>query len=138
VLPRATWDRAAELARDLDSVPALVAGLQLVSAGRALVGRLALPTATTVEARLRASSPPHTAGGFDWLAHVPGLRPKLAYLLRKLFPPATWLRTWSPLARRGLLGLTAAYMWRPVWLVGHAGPGFLAWRRARRDARRAG
>jgi hypothetical protein len=134
-VPTATWERAAELAVRLDAVPAFVAGLSLLPTGAAIVDGLALPKAESVEAVLLATSPPPTAGGFEWLARVPGVRAKAVFLLHKLFPPAAWLRTWSPLARRGFLGLAAAYAWRPLWLLLHAGPGLLAWRRARRRAR---
>jgi hypothetical protein len=136
-LPPATWRRAAELAVRLDAVPAFSAGMRLLPAGAAFLDSLALSKAETVEAVLLASSPPQTAGGFEWLARVPGVRAKTELLVRKLFPPRPWLRAWSPLARRGTLGLVAAYAWRPLWVLLHAGPGFLAWRRARRRARSA-
>jgi hypothetical protein len=135
--PQALWRPAAELALRLAAVAAFASGLRLVPAAAGILDRLALPEAESVEATLLASSPPQTAGGFAWLARVPGRRAKTAFLLRKLFPPAEWLRTWSRLARRGRLGLAAAYVWRPVWLLWHAGPGFLSWRRARRRARNA-
>jgi len=47
---------------------------------------------------------------------------------------ADFMRWWSPLARRGRLGLTVSFLWRPLWFLGHAGPAYLAWRRARREA----
>ncbi len=134
-VPMATWQRAAELAVQVDAVPAFVAGLTLLPRGAAIVDRLGLPEADSVEAVLLATSPPQTAGGFEWLARVPGVRAKALFLLRKLFPPAAWLRTWSPLARRGFLGLAVAYVWRPLWLLLHAGPGMVAWHRARKRAR---
>jgi Uncharacterised nucleotidyltransferase len=137
LLPPATWRHAAELAVRLDAVPAFSAGLRLLPAGAAFVDSIALSKPETVEAVLLASSPPQTAGGFEWLARVPGVRAKTQLMVRKLFPPRPWLRAWSPLARRGTLGLVAAYAWRPLWVLLHAGPGFLAWRRARRRARSA-
>jgi hypothetical protein len=55
-------------------------------------------------------------------------------VLGKTFPPPAFMRAWSPLARRGALGLALAYAWRPVWLVVHSGAAVRAWRRARRSA----
>jgi hypothetical protein len=136
-LPPATWRNAAELAVRLDAVPAFSAGLRLLPAGAEFADSISLSKVDTVEATLLASSPPQTAGGFEWLVRVPGVRAKIVLLVRKLFPPPAWLRSWSRLARRGTLGLVAAYAWRPMWLLLHAGPGFLAWRRARRRARSA-
>jgi Uncharacterised nucleotidyltransferase len=135
--PPEVWREAAELAQRLDAVAAFAAGLRLVPAAGGILDGLVLPEAQSVDATLLASSPPQTAGGFAWLASIPGARAKTAFLVRKLFPPADWLRTWSRLARRGRLGLVAAYVWRPVWLLWHAGPGLFAWRRARRHARNA-
>ncbi len=136
-LPSTTWDQAAEVAARLNALPSFVAGLRLVPAGAALAAQLKLPKAISVEATLLVSSPPHTAGGFEWLERLPGSRAKSIFLVRKLFPPAAWLRSWSPLARRGSLGLAVAYVWRPIWLLVHAGPGLVAWRRARKHTTNA-
>jgi hypothetical protein len=51
-------------------------------------------------------------------------------------PDAEFMRSWSPLASRGTVGLAVAYMWRPLWLARHAPRGFIAWARARSRARR--
>ncbi len=138
VLPTPSWRRAAELAIRLDAVAAFSAGLKLLPAGSEILGQLALPNALTVEAALLASSPPQTARGFEWLAHVRGPRSKMSLVLRKFFPPAAWLRSCSPVASRGRIGLAAAYCWRVLWLLFHAGPGLLAWLRARRRIRGPG
>jgi hypothetical protein len=54
----------------------------------------------------------------------------------KLVPPATFMRKWSRLARRGRIGLLLAYLWRPLWLVGRTPRAMAQWRQARRAAGR--
>jgi hypothetical protein len=127
----AVWRAAVELAEALDAVPALAAGLRMSAAGRALASTLDLPADRTVEVALRASSPPPVALGFDQLARAEGWRARLRIMRHKVAPPATFVRAWSPLARRGRLGLVLAYAWRPLWLLRSAPAGFRAWRAAR-------
>ena len=128
----ATWRAAAELAASVEATPAFVAGLRLPASGRILASRLQLPTDSSVEVALRASSPPPVALGLHQLARAGGQRARLQILARKLVPPAAFMRVWSPRARRGRLGLALAYAWRPLWLVLRAPQGFRAWRAARR------
>ena len=134
-LPLELWAEAAEIATRLDALPAFAAGLRLVPAGAAIASALKLSRSQTTDVALMAATPPDMARGFAWLDNLPGLRAKGHFVARKLVPPPEWLRAWSPLARRGRLGLAAAYAWRLLWLLVHAGPGFLAWRRAQREAR---
>jgi hypothetical protein len=129
------WLAASGLAARLDATEAFAAGLRLLPAGEACANRLRLPEERSAETILRASTPPATALGFDWLARTPGLRGKARLAARKIAPDAAFMRAWSPLARRGHAGLGAAYFWRVAWLVRHAGPGFMAWKRAKRSDR---
>jgi hypothetical protein len=130
-----SWTAAAALADRLAAMPAFAAGLRLLPAGAALAERLALPDAASAEVILRAGSAPPMALGFEWLAHVPGVRAKARLVTGKLVPDGEFMRAWSPLARRGRVGLAAAYGFRIVWLAWHAIPGFIAWSRARKSAR---
>ena len=57
--------------------------------------------------------------------------------LHKLFPPAAHVRAWSPLARSGRLGLAAAYVGRPFWVLARAAPASIAVWRAHRTATRS-
>jgi hypothetical protein len=125
------WDDAASLARRLDATDAFAAGLRLLPEGRALARRLGLPEWSSTETVLRATTPPATALGFEWIARAPGVGPKLRLARSKLAPSAAFMRAWSPLARRGRIGLGAAYVWRVAWLAWNAPRGFRAWRRAR-------
>ena len=130
-LPEETWREAVEVARELEALPAFAAGLLTNHEGAELAERLGVSDERSVEALL-AMSPVPLAQGFNQLATTPGLLAKLRLVLEELFPSPTFMRWWSPLAKRGPIGLAAAYLWRPVWFALRAGPGFLAWRKARR------
>jgi hypothetical protein len=130
-----TWRRAAQLAERLHALPAFAGGLRLTTRGTEIADALQLPDQRSTELSLRLSTPPPTAIGYVKLARVPGLRRKSVFLLRELVPPRVFMRGAYPIARRGPLGLGAAYAWRPLFLLWHVVPSLRAWRRARRDAR---
>lgn len=132
---RADWSDAASLARSLGAEAAFAAGLGLLEPGRKLRDDLDVVTASTLESALRATTAPALTLGLDWLVRLPGMRPRLRFALRKLFPPAAFMRTWTPVARQGKLGLVAAYVWRPLWMLGRTGPAIRAWRRAKKETR---
>jgi hypothetical protein len=131
-LSEETWREAAGLAERLDAVPALATGLRLLGSGAALAERLGLPWERSRELSLRAGSAPPTALGFWRLAETPGARNKARLVAGEIAPSPAFMRAMYPVARRGGVGLVAAYLWRPLSLARQAGPGFLAWRRARR------
>jgi hypothetical protein len=130
----ATWAAAATLARRLDALPAFSAGLRLLPEGAALAARFAPDEPLPVDVALRAAGAPPLALGFEWLAGRPGTRTKLRLALRVLAPSRGALRSWRVLARRGRIGLAAAYLSHPFWLARHALPSLLALRRARKAA----
>jgi Uncharacterised nucleotidyltransferase len=132
--PYATWQVAAAIAGRLEATPAFAAGLRLLPAGAELAQRLRLRHDAPAEVVLRAGTAPPMALGFEWLAHVPGLRAKARLVLGKLVPDPEFMRAWSPLAGRGPAGLLGAYVWRFIWLAWHAVPGFRAWRRAQKKS----
>jgi hypothetical protein len=134
-LPRETWERASQLAARLRAEAAFAAGLRLVPAGAELARRLELPSSRPVEVILRASGAPPLALGLDWLSRTPGLGAKAALVARTAMPAPGALRSWRPRARRGKLGLVAAYASHPFWLMRHAGPSLVALRRARKEVR---
>jgi hypothetical protein len=133
LLPDPLWREAAEVAAEVDALGGFATGLRLLPAGRALAERLGIDSEASVDALLRVGHVP-LSQGFEELATTPGLRAKLAVLRGEVAPTPDFMRWWSPLARRGRLGLAAAYLWRPLYLALRAGPGLVAWRRARRAA----
>jgi hypothetical protein len=135
IATRAEWADASTLAQRLHAEPAFAAGLCLLEPGRILREELQLPTARTVESALRARTAPELTLGLEWLVRLPGIGPRLRFTMRKVFPPAAFMRTWSPLARRSGLGLAAAYLWRPLWLLLRSRRAIRAWRRARKESR---
>jgi hypothetical protein len=130
-----TWAEAAYKADRLQAVPSFVAGLSLVPAGKQLVAQLALPTERTEDVALRAASAPPTAIGLQRLAATSGVANKARLLGSELAPTPAFMRSMYPVARKGPLGLAAAYAWRPFWLLLHLGPALRARRRARREVR---
>jgi hypothetical protein len=128
------WREAAMLAERLDALPAFSTGLRLLPEGAKLAARLDLPVAASTEASLRSSNAPRGALGLEELARARGLRAKLELIARNIAPSPRFMRAWSPLARRGRMGLAAAYVWRPAAIVLRAGPAAFAWLRARRRA----
>ncbi len=134
-VPRDTWRQAKTVAEELDAVQALAYGLRLRSEGKDLAATLGLSAEESVDVLLHAESSISSARGFEWLASKPGTLPKVGLVIRKLFPPPAFMRAWTPLARRGRLGLSLAYLWRPLWVCGQAIPGLVAWLSARRRAR---
>ena len=127
---RPQWLEARALARRLRAEDGFAAGLRLTAAGRRLATEIGARGGSPA-AGLRLEWKP-LAEGFQELAETAGLRRKAALLLRELFPNPAFMRWWTPLARRGPIGLAAAYPWRLVWLAYRALPGYRAWRRATR------
>jgi putative nucleotidyltransferase-like protein len=134
-LPEEAWGDAARLAHRLNAEAAFLTGLRLLPAGREVAGSTGVAEARSVEAALRAGTPPPTALGLYRFFQTPGAAPRARLLAGELFPSAAFMRAWTPVARRGPAGLGAAYLWRPVWLLLQLAPALRAWQRARRAAR---
>ncbi len=135
VVDERVWRDAAHLAERVQADPAFSAGLRLLPDGAALAERLGLSAETDMETALRARSAPSMAYGFQRLAEKRGMRARTAFVAREVVPTKLFMRHRSAMAQRGAVGLALAYLWRPFWLLGHAGQGFRAWRRARRETR---
>jgi hypothetical protein len=129
----ADWREAAQLAEELDASAALATGLHLLPGGAVLADRLGLPNARPVDVALRAegSTPALTVELFSRAAGSA----RIAMVWHKLAPPPTFMRKWSPLARKGRLGLALAYLWRPLWVLVTTPRAVRAWRAARKAAR---
>lgn len=130
-VPEVVWQEAAELAARLDARPAFAVGLNLLPDGLALHARLGLPPASDVESALRAENA-DLALGWERLARLPSRRARAGRLLRVIFPAPSFMRWWTPIARRGRLGLVLSYFWRIGWLIARGPGAFLTWSRARR------
>ena len=128
-----TWRAAADLARRVDAVAAFATGLRVSEQGRALADRLGLPHTRPADVALRLGGAPPVALGFEQLARAGSAGARLRILARKFVPPPTFVRNWRPAAARSRTHLILAYLWRPLWLLGHAPAGLRAWLRARRD-----
>lgn len=133
-LPGDVWDAAARLADELGATSSFAAGLRFLPAGAVIAERLRLSHEKSFEAVLRSVSPPPLTDGLIRLRRTRGVAGKARLVLSEVAPAPTFLRASSPVARKGFLGLVAAYLWRPVWLVWRIGPALRAWRRARREA----
>ena len=129
------WREAALLAERVDGMAAFLSGLRISDAGGEMIRRLGLQEVHSVETLLRADQVP-LAEGLNELATARGLRAKLGLLVGELAPSPAFMRWWSPLARRGRLGLALAYAWRPIYLALRLPAAVRALVRARRAAAR--
>ena len=129
------WRAAARMAELLGASEPFAAGLRLTSAGDVLATRLGLERHASLEIWLKSN--PHGFGAFalDRLASTSTLRGRLGLCMRLLVPSRRVMYKYSPLARRGRLGLALAYLTRPVRLAAHAGPALVEWVRARQALR---
>jgi hypothetical protein len=128
-----TWLAAAALAHQLEAAGAFVAGLCVLREGQALAERLAMVGAPHAGVALLGGDP--SAITLEQFVRAGDVRTRLSMIRHKLVPPATYLRHWSPLARRGRLGLLIAYAWRPMWVMMRAPGAVREWLRARRLGR---
>ena len=111
---------------------AFSAGLRLLPAGRELAGRLGLQPPASAEVLLHARTMPEGTIFLEALRDAESARERSRLLARALVPPPRYMRTISPLARRGRIGLGAAYAVRMVRRLATAVPALRAIRLARR------
>ena len=135
IAERASWEHAANLARAVGAEAAFAAGLGLLPSGERLRADLGLDAPTLSDGlALDISTPSAGAAGYYWFSRQDGLRARARFLLRKLFPPADFMRFKHPYARRGRGHLVLVYLYRPLWLARWAVPGLREWRRIRSRA----
>jgi Uncharacterised nucleotidyltransferase len=128
---RHVWEEAAALAVELDAIPAFAAGIRLAPGGPELLDVLSIAAAPTVDVAVYAAGNVPVLRGLWRLEQASG-RDKFGLLARELVPTPAFMRASSPLARRGPLGLGAAYAIRPLWLASRLPSAYRALRRARR------
>jgi Uncharacterised nucleotidyltransferase len=120
VVEEPVWSRALELARAYQGVPAFAAGLGLLPEGRDLACRLGLGEVRSLQHEIRREDNVIAEELYALLSADAGIRRKLAIAASDIFPRPDYMRWWSPLARRGKLGLAGAYLWRTIWIIGQA------------------
>lgn len=130
------WRAASELADRLGARQAFAAGLHLSSAGAELARRIGVSTEMSLEYRLRAEDRSYGAWALHRVAALGDRRQRVRVLLGVLMPGPETMRRFVPLARRGRLGLFAAYLVRPPRLLVSAVPAWLEYRRHRRASLR--
>ncbi len=149
LFPDAVWDDAAALARLTRSTGAFARGLCCHPAGAAQATRLGLSPDRSRADGWSAGSDVGAMLGLTRLSALPGIRAKVRYAAGRLVPSTAFMRYTSATARRGRLGLGAAYALRisqvvartpgaalrlglargggwPAWSVGLRRPGRMA------------
>jgi hypothetical protein len=137
VLSDGVWREAAAIASEVGADETFAAGLRRTSEGREVAARLGLSERVTPQIALREEAAPPLSVGIDWLLRPGSTSSKVGLVFRKLVPPPGFMRDWSPLARRGTLGLALAYAWRPLWVLWRVLPAVWAVLHARAVAGRS-
>jgi hypothetical protein len=114
------WSRALELARIYQGVPAFAAGLRLLPEGEDLARCLDLGEVRSFQHEIRREDNVIAEELYALLSVDTGIGRKLVIAASDFFPRPDYMRWWSPLARRGKLGLAGAYLWRMIWIIGQA------------------
>lgn len=127
------WETLIWLARRVDALPAVRAGLELLPEGLDVVRRTTLSEVeVSVEWRLRLEEAPRTALRLEELGHLPWMR-KIPAIARWVVPPPAIIRMRDPRARGNARHLIGGYLRR--WRDGAAalGPSLAAVHRVRRE-----
>jgi hypothetical protein len=130
-----TWREAAGVAVRVGALGPLTLALGMLEEGRQLLERIELDAPADAEAHLRAGGAVPGSLTLLRFAQRRTVSARLSLVIAKLGPSPAFLRFKYPIARRGRLGLLAAYAWRPVWICLHAPAGWRAWRSAEAAAR---
>lgn len=116
VLPLDLWRESSSIAAELDAMDAFSAGLALLPEGKRILDSLSIAPTPSVAVQLHASGVRQSAKTLEWMRALPRKR-SIRLATSKLVPPPGFMRRWHPLARRSRVGLTLAYLWRPLWLI---------------------
>jgi hypothetical protein len=114
------WSSALQLACAHQGVPAFAAGLRLLPEGEDLALRLDLGEVRSLQHEIRREDNVIAEELYALLSADVGIRRKLAIAASDLFPRPDYMRWWSPMARRGKLGLACSYVWRVIWVIDQA------------------
>lgn len=102
-----------------------------------LARRLGLSEVRSIRRELRREDNVIAEELYALLSAEVGIKRKLAIAASDVFPRTDYMRWWSPVARRGKLGLACAYLWRVAWLIGEAPVAIHTLWRVRRGKARA-
>jgi hypothetical protein len=128
-LDEGVWRESAALAERVAADISFAHGLRLANGGDELARRLGLAPAGLVEAARDPRAATRLALAFERLATTPGAVGKVRFVARELVPPPPRMRWLTPLARRGRLGLGAAYVVRAAALLRDAPASVVSWHR---------
>jgi hypothetical protein len=138
---RASWARAADVARELGIDDVMGAKLRRLPAGEALADTLALPNYAPLHFALRMAVEQDGATpqlyALARMSSLRGARAKVHYGWGKLFPSAEFMRYQSALARTGRSGLALAYAQRIAWCAARLPRALREWEQLRSAHRRA-
>lgn len=118
--PIDVWEKAADLARELDGLEAFTAGIRLVPEGDAVARLLELGSGDRVlrDLQLRGARPRGTFH-LDALTRAATMRDRLTVLRLALIPPPNWIRWEMRWAADGKAQLAAGYLLHlaraPLW-----------------------
>jgi hypothetical protein len=132
------WREAAALAARLGGSAAFGSGLRNVPESAALARRLGVADAGSVLFDLRAARVPTAEGLHELLSPGHTAAERLSIIRAELFPQPSFMRWWTPLARRGSAGLVASYPMRWGWLALRVPGGLVTLRRAQHRRRDEG
>ena len=130
-----TWRRAGGLAAAMGGWAPFAVALSVTPRGAELLRDMGgRPPALDMRQALGLLTPAPTSLGLYFLSRQRGVRAKVGFALAELAPPPAFMRLCYPRARRGLVGLTLAYLYRPFWLARWVLPGLRSFRDAQRLA----
>lgn len=118
----AIWQRAAQLANELEAVDAFAAGLRLLPAGARIADGLEVfPTDRTVWDMAHRDIRPRGTQYVGALARARTLRARTRVVRQALLPPRAWIRwemRWASRSRGHLAAAYSLHMFRaPLWAV---------------------
>lgn len=137
---RELWSEALALARELDALERFRRGLALSEGGDEIARAVGLepwvdPGPSTEQVLRRTMPGEPVVGGLAWFLKTKGFRKRASLVLYRTFARES-VEAWSPLARRGRVGLWLARLGRPFWLVWRLPAAIPRLLEARRAARR--
>jgi Uncharacterised nucleotidyltransferase len=134
-VPTAVWEAASRLAGEIAAEEAFAAGVTLLPEGTDLVRRLRVREGASARTLLFSRSAPGTAVALEDLLATRGVRGKLLFVARKLFPSTSYMEYLDPEAAAGRWPLLRAHLRRITGLRDQLLPGLRAWLAARRESR---